>query len=160
MNPTIKKIFYIIAIIVLTVVLTKTCSKPETILVPRDIYRTKIVELNKQADSTQLAANKQDSVVTKVITRWRTKTKDSLIYKECEELILICDTIIKIDSTEKASLRHLNNLQDSIIGNQKKIIQQDSCEIVGLKKDKRKLKTKNGLLLGGLIITSGAAVLK
>lgn len=122
--------------------------------------KTNIKKLEVKKATTQIAANKSDSIVTKVIIRWRTKIKDSTVYVPCEELILICDTIIKEDSLQITQLRQVITLIDSIINEQKVIIYNDSIDKVCLTKWGKKQRRQKNLALLGLGVLGGALLVK
>jgi len=139
--------------------LTKTCTKPKEVLVPRDIYRDRIIKLNNSKDSTKQEVKKQDVARVKIIVKWRTKIADT-IYKPCDSLVLICNEIITVDSTEISSLKHLNQINDSIINTQKIMLRDDSLDKICLKKQIQKQKRQKALAITGLIIVGSTAVLK
>lgn len=122
--------------------------------------KTNIKKLEVKKVATQIAANKIDSIVTKVIIRWRNKTRDSIVYRPCEELILICDTIIKEDSLQITQLRQVIMLSDSIILNQKIIIHNDSIDKVCLTKYGKKQRRQKNLALLGLGVLGGVLIVK
>lgn len=159
MNLFKKIIGYLVAII-LTIVIMRSCTKPKEILVPRDIFRDRIIDLNKSKDSTEAHAKYLDSVRVKVVYKYRTIKKDTVIYRACEELILVCDSIIVVDSTENASLRHINKLNDSIISDYKKIVHSDTLDINCLKKEIRKQKWLKRVIIAAWALREGAGIVK
>lgn len=135
---------YIIIGLGLTLViiwLLRSCeSKPIQVNTPRqDSFRTVI----KYHDSTRLHH----------INKWRTITRivDSVkCYEEIKYLIAECDTIIKIDSVQIASLKGLVRLDSNIQVILFKRIRSDSTLIVKLNK-----KVKRNKVLAKLAFVTG-----
>jgi len=149
---------YIIILVLALCLWLKGCDKPKPI--NSDPVKTNIKKLEAKKSTNQIAANKSDSIVTKVIIRWRTKIKDSTVYVPCEELILICDTIIKEDSLQISQLRQVITLSDSIINEQKVIIYNDSIDKVCLTKWGKKQRRQKNLALLGLGVLCVLSVVK
>lgn len=160
MKTTLQKILPILLAIILTVIIVRSCSKPDlSFTEPRYIIKKELVELNKQSDSTKQEVKKQDLIRIKYVVKWR-EIKSDTIFKECQELILICDTILKVDSSEIASLKALNKIDSNIITTQKIMLQNDSLDLNCYKKKLKKNKRQKALLFTGLIITAGSAILR
>lgn len=152
--------FILVSIILIIVLFWKGCKEPEPLYSkPRTVEKIKIVKWNKQEDSTKTQVKKQDSVRVKYIVKWR-ELKADTVYKECQELIVTCDTLIKVDSTEIASLKHVVSISDSIIKDQKLMLHNDSLDIFCLKKQIKKHRRQKALLATGLIVVGAGAVLK
>ena len=149
---------YIIILILLIILMAKGCNKPKPI--NSEPIKTSIKKLEFKKVVEQVKANKSDSVRTKYVIKWRTKLHDTTIIKPCEELILICDTIIKTDSTEISQLKHVNLLNDSIILNQKIIIYNDSIDKVCLTKWGKKQRRQKILTLIGIGIIGGLSIVR
>lgn len=99
--------YYLLGGIILTMVILFTvskCNRGQS--VPQFHIETKV------RDSIRTVIEYKDSIRTKYIHHWHTIRYDSLI--PCETLVLFCDTIIRIDSSEIASLK-AELVQDSII---------------------------------------------
>jgi hypothetical protein len=151
---------YLIILILVWWLLAKGCKeKPLSFSEPRIVFKDRIITLVNESDSTKSEVKKQDVIRIKQVIKWRDRVHDT-VFKECEELILICDTIIKIDSTQISTLKHVVTLSDSIIATQKIMLRNDSLDITGLKKSLKKQKRKTGLAVTGLIIVGAAAILK
>lgn len=150
---------FIIAILIFMIAFNSCDSKPIEIHNNEPIKK-KVIEFTKKKDSTDAEVKKTDVVRLKYIVKWRTKIKDTTIYKPCEELILICDTIIHTDSTEISQLRQVINYSDSIIVNQKVMLYNDSLDILALKKYGKKQRRQKNLALIGLGIISGLLIIK
>jgi len=104
--------------------------------------KTNIKKLEVKKDSTNVAANKSDSIRTKYVIKWRTKLHDTIIYKPCDSLIIICNDIILIDSTEISQLKQVINYSDRIVTNQKIMLYNDSLYIKRLQDSIPKVKRK------------------
>jgi len=155
------KYFYLVIIAILLIILAfKSCGKQPQKFTNSELPKSRIVYVTKKKDSTNVAANVSEVVRVKYVTKWRTKLKDTIIYKECEELIIICDSIIKIDSTQISQLRQVITLSDSIILNQKIIIHNDSLDAICLKKAIRKQRRHKNLALIGLGVITALSVVK
>ena len=160
MKTTIPKIFpYLIILILAWVLLAKGCKEPEIRYERRFIEKIKIVKWEKDKDSTKFDVKKRDTVITKIVLRWRDRKADT-VFKPCEELILICDSVIVVDSSQIASLKHLNELNDSIISQQKIMLYNDSIDANCFRKEIRRQKRQKALAITGLILVGGAAIVK
>lgn len=151
---------YFIILILTCWLFAKGCNSAPQFSEPRIVFKDRIIKLTQQSDSTKAIANKQDTVRTKLIVKWRTKTKDSVVYKPCEELILICDSIIVVDSSQIASLRQVIKIDSSIIATQKIMLHSDSLDIKCLQKSIRKHKRQKVLIAGSLGVLLGLAVIR
>jgi len=155
------KYFYLVIIAILLIILAfKSCK--QDCIVPYHTVSNKanIKKLEVKKVAEQVKANKSDSVRTKYVIKWRTKLHDTTIYKPCDSLIIICNEIILIDSTEISQLRHVINFSDSIILNQKIIIHNDSLDAICLKKSIRKQRRQKNLALLGLGVITALSVVK
>ena len=163
----VKQIKHYIPFIIIGVLLILLCFKQCNSVV-KDYLTTEQnnalkainVILTKKEDSTKKEVKKTDSVRTKYVIKWRTKLHDTTIYKPCEELILICDSIIVVDSTEISQLRQVILYSDSIIVNQKVIIHNDSLDITCLKNSVKKQRRQKNLALLGLGVLGGVLIIK
>lgn len=139
----------------------KGCSVSKEILhTDNATIKTNIKKLTIKKDSVKVEANKTDSIRTIYVLKWRTKIHDSIIYKECKELIIICDSIITVDSTQISQLRQVNLLNDSIITDYKVIHYNDSIDIKYLTKWGKKQRRQKTLALIGLGIISGLSIVR
>lgn len=119
-----------------------------------ELIKTNIKKLTVKKDSVKVEANKTDSIRTKIVIKWRAAKHDT-IYKECKELIVICDSIISVDSTQISQLRQVITLSDSIIDNQKIIIYNDKIALTKWGKKQRRQKNLAFLglgVLGGMLL--------
>lgn len=160
MKVTLQKIIGYLVAIILTIVIMKSCKNEAEPLYskPRIVIKKEIVELTKSVDSTKAIVKGIDSVRVKTIVKWRIKT--DTVHEACDTLVLICNEIIKIDSSEIASLKHITLLQDSIIDNQKELLKQDSTAIKHLTKANKKLKWQKRGIIAAWALREGAAILK
>lgn len=158
-NPDrLYKLFILGCLIVLALIISdmfKSCKKEQININP---IKETIKEDLKRKDSVKEIIVYRDSVRKVVVHHWHTIRKDSLI--PCETKLIVCDTLIKVDSLLITDLKHEINIGDSIIKNYQKVVLIDSNTIVGLKKDLRKQrnKTKFAWLVAGIL--GGVAVLK
>jgi hypothetical protein len=150
---------YIIILILAICLWFKGCSDKPIVKYNTPVKTNiKKLEVNKVAE--QVKANKTDSIRIKYVTKWRLKIKDSIVYKPCEELIIICDSIITVDSTQISQLRHVNLLNDSIITDYKVIHYNDSIDKVCLTKWGKKQRRQKTFALIGLGIISGLSIVR
>lgn len=158
------KYFYlaIIAVLICIIVFNKCNSvvKDSFTTEQNDSLKTVNVILTEKKDSVKVAANKSDSIRVKFIVKWRTKLHDTTIYKPCEELIVICDSIILVDSTEISQLKQVINYSDSIILNQKVMLYNDSLDLLAAKKYGKKQRRQKNLALLGLGVLGGVLLVK
>lgn len=149
---------YIIILILLIILMAKGCNKPKPINV--EPIKTSIKKLEVKRKEVKVNAELSEVIRIKYITKWRLKIKDTVIYKPCEELILICDTVIQKDSLEIEQLRQVITLSDSIILNQKIIIHNDSIDKVCLNKWGKKQRRQKNLAFLGLGVLGGVLIVK
>lgn len=149
---------YIIILILAVCLCFKGCNK--VALSDNKPIRTNIKKLTVKKDSVKIEANKTDSIRIKYVTKWRLKIKDSIVYKPCEELIIICDSIITVDSTQISQLRHVNLLNDSIITDYKVMHYNDSIDKVCLTKWGKKQRRQKNLAILGIGILGGVLLVK
>lgn len=154
-----KYIPYIIILILAICLWFKGCNGKPQKFTNSELIKTNIKKLTVKKDSVKVEANKTDSIRTKIVIKWRAAKHDT-IYKECKELIVICDSIISVDSTQISQLRQVITLSDSIIDNQKIIIHNDSIDKVSLTKYGKKQKRQKNLALLGLGVLGGMLILK
>ena len=155
------KYFYPFIIgVLLFIILFQFCNKPKQIEHNNAPIKTNIKKLEVKKVAEQVKANKTDSIRIKYVTKWRLKIKDSIVYKPCEELIIICDSIITTDSTQLSQLRKVITLSDSIILNQKIITHNDSIDKVCLTKWGKKQRRQKNLALLGLGVLGGVLLVK
>lgn len=124
-----------------------------------DSLKQVIVEQTKIKDSLLIESKKKDTIRVTLIRKYRTTITDT-IYKECEPIIKICDSIIIVDSSLITDLKNVVKIDSIIIGNYKKASQIDSITIVGLTKEVNKHKRHKRWLVGGIIATGVIAILK
>ena len=149
-----------VAILILAICLWfKGCNGKPQKFTNSELIKTNIKKLTVKKDSVKVEANKTDSIRTKIVIKWRAAKHDT-IYKECKELIVICDSIIKIDSTQISQLRQVITLSDSIIDNQKIIIYNDSIDKIALTKWGKKQRRQKNLAFLGLGVLGGMLILK
>ena len=153
-----KYIPYVIILILAICLWFKGCGD-KVALSDNTPIKSNIKKLTVKKDSVKLAANKTDSIRTKIVIKWRAAKHDT-IYKECKELIVICDSIIKIDSTQISQLRQVITLSDSIIDNQKIIIHNDSIDKIALTKWGKKQRRQKNLAFLGLGVLGGMLLIK
>ena len=153
-----KYVYLVIIAILLIILAFKSCGN-KVITTNNEPIKARIVYLNRKADSTKVAANVSEVTRIKYVTKWRAAIHDT-IYKPCEELIIICDSIISIDSTQISQLRQVITLSDSIILNQKIIIHNNSLDAICLKKSIRKQRRHKNLALIGLGVITVLSVVK
>lgn len=149
---------WVIILILAFLLRLKGCDKPNQINI--EPIKTNIKKLEVKKANKQIAANKTDSIRIKYVTKWRLKIKYSIVYKPCEELIIICDSIITTDSTQLSQLRQVITLSDSIILNQKIIIHNDSIDKVCLTKWGNKQRRQKTIALIGIGIISGLSIVR
>ena len=154
-----KFIPYIIILILAICLWFKGCNGKPQKFTNSELIKTNIKKLTVKKDSVKVEANKTDSIRTKIVIKWRAAKHDT-IYKECKELIVICDSIIKIDSTQISQLRQVITLSDSIIDNQKIIIYNDSIDKIALTKWGKKQRRQKNLALLGLGVLGGVLLIK
>lgn len=150
---------YIIILILAICLWFKGCNGKPQKFTNSELIKTNIKKLTVKKDSVKVEANKTDSIRTKIVIKWRAAKHDT-IYKECKELIVICDSIIKIDSTQISQLRQVITLSDSIILNQKIIIYNDSIDKIALTKWGKKQRRQKNLALLGLGVLGGVLIVK
>lgn len=149
---------YIIILILLIILMAKGCDKPKPI--NSEPIKTNIKKLEVKRKEVKVNAELSEVIRIKYVTKWRLKIKDSIVYKPCEELIIICDSIITTDSTQLSQLRQVITLSDSIILNQKIIIHNDSIDKVCLTKWGKKQRRQKNLALLGLGVLGGVLIVK
>ena len=154
-----KFIPYIIILILAICLWFKGCNGKPQKFTNSELIKTNIKKLTVKKDSVKVEANKTDSIRTKIVIKWRAAKHDT-IYKECKELIVICDSIIKIDSTQISQLRQVITLSDSIIDNQKIIIYNDSIDKIALTKWGKKQRRQKNLAILGLGVLGGVLIVK
>jgi len=148
-----------VAILILAICLWFKGCNDTSIVKDNTTIKTNIKKLTVKKDSVKVEANKTDSIRTKIVIKWRAAKHDT-IYKECKELIVICDSIITTDSTQISQLRHVITLSDSIIINQKIIIYNDSVRQISLNKQIRKQRRQKNLAFLGLGVLGGMLLIK
>lgn len=158
-NQLSKYIPYIIILILTISLWFKCCNDKPKKFTNSELIKTNIKKLTVKKDSVKVEANKTDSIRTKIVIKWRAAKHDT-IYKECKELIIICDSIISVDSTQISQLRHVITLSDSIIDNQKIIIHNDSIDKIALTKWGKKQRRQKNLALLGLGVLGGMFLVK
>ena len=158
-NQLSKFIPYVIILILAISLWFKGCNGKPQKFTNSELIKTNIKKLTVKKDSVKVEANKTDSIRTKIVIKWRAAKHDT-IYKECKELIVICDSIIKIDSTQISQLRQVITLSDSIILNQKVIIHNDSIDKVSLTKWGKKQRRQKNLAFLGLGVLGGMLLVK
>lgn len=158
-NQLSKFIPYIIILILAISLWFKGCNGKPQKFTNSELIKTNIKKLTVKKDSVKVEANKTDSIRTKIVIKWRAAKHDT-IYKECKELIVICDSIISVDSTQISQLRQVITLSDSIILNQKVIIHNDSIDKVSLTKWGKKQRRQKNLAFLGLGVLGGVLIVK
>jgi len=148
---------YIIILVLAICLWFKGCDKPKPINVEPIKNNIKKLEVKKATE--QVKANKSDSVRTKYVIKWRKAIHDTL-YLPADSLILICNDIITVDSTQISQLKQVITLSDSIILNQKIIIYNDSVRQISLNKQIRKQRRQKNLALLGLGVLGGMLLVK
>jgi hypothetical protein len=117
------------------------------------------IAIEKQkADSVRTIIVYRDSIRTKVVTKWKEIRYDSLI--PCETKLLICDTVIKVDSTLIRELKTTIKIDSCIIEGQDKLIRADSLTIKDLIKTVKKEKRKRRLITVIAIVIAGLGIAK
>lgn len=154
-----KYIPYVIILILAISLWFKGCNGKHQKFTICELMKTNIKKLTVKKDSVKVEANKTDSIRTKIVIKWRAAKHDT-IYKECKELIVICDSIISVDSTQISQLRQVITLSDSIIDNQKIIIHNDSIDKIALTKYGKKQRRQKNLAFLGLGVLGGMLLIK
>lgn len=154
----IYKLFILVCLIVLVIIVSdmfKSCRESEH---DADISPVKhrIIEDLKRKDSVKEVIVYRDSIRTKLVTKWRNRTDTLTLTK----LVNITDSIILVDSSLIASLKHEISIDDTIIRNYQKVVYNDSIVIIGLNKSlvKQKRKTKIALIVAAIF--GGVALVK
>ena len=150
---------FIIIAILLIIIVFKSCNSKPVEVHNNEPLKIKVKELTVKKDSSMVAANKSDTVRLKGIDRWH-KAKHDTLYLPCKELIVICDSIILIDSTEISQLKNVINYSDSIIVNQKVMLYNDSLDLLAAKKYGNKQRRQKNLALIGLGVITALSVVK
>ena len=159
-NRLLKNWQLIVIIILLLIIVFKSCDNNTQKFTNSEPIKAKIKTLTKKSDSTKVEVKKTDSVRTKYIVKWRTKLHDTTIYRACEEVIIICDSIILVDSTEIGQLKQVITLSDSIIVNQKVMLYNDSLDLLAAKKYGKQQRIQKNLALLGLGVLGGMLLVK
>ena len=154
----IYKLFILGCLIVLVIIVSdmfKSCRESEH---DADIspIKHRIIEDLKRKDSVKEVIIYRDSIRTKLVTKWRNRTDTLTLTK----LVNITDSIILVDSSLIASLKHEISIDDTIIANYQKVVYNDSIVIIGLNKSlvKQKRKTKIALIVAAIF--GGVALVK
>ncbi|MDD1444220.1 hypothetical protein MEO93_28555 [Dolichospermum sp. ST_sed3] len=150
---------YIIILILAISLWFKGCNDTPQKFTNSELIKNNIKKLTVKKDSVKVEANKTDSIRTKIVIKWRASKHDT-VYKECKELIVICDSIISVDSTQISQLRQVITLSDSIIDNQKIIIHNDSIDKVCLTKWVKNQSRQKNLAFLGLGVLGGMLLIK
>ena len=154
----IYKLFILGCLIVLVIIVSdmfKSCRESEHIPNISPI-KHRIIEDIKRKDSVKEVIIYRDSIRTKLVTKWRNRTDTLTLTK----LVNITDSIILVDSSLIASLKHEISIDDTIIANYQKVVYNDSIVIIGLNKSlvKQKRKTKIALIVAAIF--GGVALVK
>jgi hypothetical protein len=128
-------------------------KKTETDSIKFQVKKDKV-----KADSVRTIIVYRDSIRTKIITKWKEVRHDSLI--PCETKLLVCDTVIKVDSTLISELKEGRRIDSAIIYNQDLVIRADSFAFCELRKDLKREKRKKRLIAVLAVIAAGLAVTK
>lgn len=151
--------YYALLIIIFLLCALAWCRKSnsgEITTIKPDISK----EVKKQ-DSIIYVVKWRDSIRNKLVVKWRYKT-DTLHYDTTyvHEIVSICDTLIKTDSTQIADLKSLHSTDSTIIGKQNLKLTEDSLLIVKLDNKFRRWR-KVAISEGAFIIAEqGLKVLK
>lgn len=150
-----------VAILVVCLLLFDKCnSKPEIVTYnDTDSLKQVIASQSKVKDSLLIAVKKKDTIRISIIKRYNTLKHDT-IFKVCEPIIKLCDSIILVDSSEIVDLKNVIKVDSVIIANYKKVVEVDSNKIVTLTKEVSKHKRHKRWLVGGIIATGVIAILK
>jgi CRISPR/Cas system-associated endonuclease Cas3-HD len=154
-----KYIPYVAILILALCLWFKGCNDKPQKFTNSELIKNNIKKLTVKKDSVKVEANKTDSIRTKIVIKWRAAKHDT-VYKECKELIVICDSIISVDSTQISQLRHVITLSDSIIDNQKIIIHNDSIDKIAITKWGKKQRRQKNLAILGLGVLGGMFLVK
>ena len=128
-----------------------------------DSLKSVISIFEAQKDSLVVEANKKDTVRRSVIKRYRdTKAKiDSLPCDSALKYIVQeCDTIIAVDSAQIVDLKLALAVADTIISDQKQVINNDSAIISNCKKQIKREKRKKRIAIGFGVIGWAIAIFK
>ena len=136
----------------------RSCEKPLPIAEP---LKDKVYKDIKKGDSLKKEVVKQDSIrviyKNKFITLWRTLQGDTT-YLPCENIIVLADSVIRIDSVEIETLKAVIQNKDTTIKDLFKVVRTDSIEIRGLKKQVKRQKLKTKLVAIGMGALLGASI--
>lgn len=127
--------FIIVVAVILAFISGRGCEpEPQN---PNRIDTLKIIQ-TKYKDTVRI----KEVIRNKVLVKWREVRHDSLI--PCETKLLVCDTVIRIDS--------------SLICSLKDVIRVDSIMIVGLNKQVKRERNKKRLwmVVSGIIAVAEA----
>jgi len=162
-----KLIYYIIIILLLLLITLHFCDKPKDINTKQTINVDSIKgvirhEFDEKESILKLVTNNV-SVRVKEVIRWKylkaevkTAPCDSIL----PQIVNVCDSIIVTDSTEISNLKHLNVVNDSIIGNYQKLVKNDSTQIISLKKEVKKQKRLKVIFAATAILFGGVAIFR
>lgn len=132
-EPRHHYLLFILVIAVLVIALFyKGCDSVVKESLTPHIDTLKIIE-TRYKDTVHI----KEVIRNKVMVMWREVRHDSIT--PCETKLLICDTVIRVDSSLICSLKDVIRIDSTAI------LSQDSV-IVGLRKSNRKLKRKNTFL--------------
>ena len=126
------------------------CEKPQPEVKPVTITEFKV------RDSIITHVKTKDVIRTKYVDKYHI-IHDSL---PCEEVLTLCDTIIKIDSTLISSLKQVVSVDSIIISKQQAIHGMDSITIQDLHRDLRRQKRRTKLATIMAVIGFGLAAVK
>lgn len=159
MKEKIKKYLPYLIIFILGMVLMflVKCEPEPVVRDSRTTAKTEQVKVEKkEVKELEKAEVKKDSIRIKYIIKWH----EIKTFLPSDSLVIICDSIIKIDSSQIVLLKEINAKQDTIIKHQDVIIHSDSLDIVCLKKALRKQKRKTKFVAAGLGILLGASLVR
>lgn len=162
---TLQYIVLILSTVLLTWLLFRSCDHSNSLELHGIKTRDSLLAINKdlqtERDLLELQAATVDTARIRTIVKYRTlkSNPDTLPCDTVLKYIMVaCDSIIVVDSTEISLLKRSNMKADTIIGNLEKVVQIDSLTISGLKKqvrNQRRLKLvaiSVATLLGGLAV--------
>ena len=111
------------------------------------------VYLRAKADSTQKVIEYKTKVTTKYVTKWLHVRYDSII--PCNEKLLICDTVIRADSSLIASYQALDTIQKAAICELRNNL-TDTCKYY--QKEIKKQKRQKWVAIGAAILLAAKNV--
>lgn len=112
----------------------------ENAIIKNETLTKAIEEGEVKKDSVRTVIEYRDRIREKIVYKYKTIRHDSLL--PCEEKLILCDTLLYVDSTLIQSLKAEITLSDTIISKQGQLILSQENDIKDLTKDLKKEKRK------------------